>query len=195
MCGKHLMAVLALLWSSLAAAGINLTLVAGGRSLDEGFDGRLDSHVALGATVDFGEPEWPVRVALGLHGSVDSEPVAFDELTVSMLELSAGAVWYPLEEEADGRRKRTQPYLGGGLALLWVDLDDPHCFFLDCEFHDVDDDFSPALYANGGVVWRLGERLHLGLDARWLVGSDVELLGEDFGSDYLQTGVALAWLW
>ena len=55
--------VLVVFWSAGLSAGVNFNLVAGSRSLDGGFDGALEDHLAVGANLDFGQQDWPVRVA------------------------------------------------------------------------------------------------------------------------------------
>ena len=84
-----------LLCTGAVLAGANGTFVAGSRDLDGGLEGKLDDHFAFGLTIDFAGEEWPVRVAVGAHGSLGDDVVGFTEVTAEFFELSGGVVWYP----------------------------------------------------------------------------------------------------
>lgn len=76
------------------------------------------------------------------------------------------------------------PYLGGGIGLAVIDLDDVEQAGADA-FDDKDVVFAWQL--GGGIGWDLSKRVTLGLDYRWFATTDPELenaADADFDSEY-----------
>ena len=180
---------LALTLSPARGAGnVNFTL--GERSLDDEDDwAPTEDHDAIGVTL-FLQPEgWAASLALGYYASDDSASV-FDPvfgtvgMEVELTEFSVGfaKVWDDFQH--------ARPFLGGGLTLLQVDAE-INAFGLS---PSVDDD-TVAPYLNGGIFWRLGKAFNLGIDARIVVGADVELEGVEVDADYTQFGALIGWGW
>src|SRR4029079_18616890 len=76
---------------------------------------------------------------------------------------------------------RFHPYIGGGAALISAKIEGAGS---GASAHD--DDTSGALYMHGGVELDLSPSFLLGLDVRFLGGSDMKLFGRDATADYGQ---------
>ncbi|MDZ4774882.1 MAG: outer membrane beta-barrel protein [Planctomycetota bacterium] len=76
-----------------------------------------------------------------------------------------------------------RPYIGAGVTAIATKL--------DVEGLDDDDDGTLAVYVHVGFTVDVTERVYLGLDARGVFGSDVEVLGVDRDVDYGQLALAL----
>jgi hypothetical protein len=167
----------------------NVHFFLGQRDLGGEWD-PVDTQVASGVQVDFGQPSWPVHLAFGLQGSADESRV-FDpvvganaDLTGSVGEVSAGVLWLP------SKGGSVRPYVGGGLAAVGGQVEyDYGGFDID------DDDQSVGFYANGGVYFKLGPRFHIGFDLRVLLGTEVELLATQGDADYTQLSLLLGFSW
>jgi hypothetical protein len=178
---------------SAVAAGGNANFVLGGRSLDEDLWAPVEDQPVFGATVDFGKKGWPVQLAAGAMFSGADDHVRVDVLgvtrtakfTVTVAEASFGVlkIWEPSSGNI-------RPYVGGGAAFVSASAE------LEVSGASVDDDDQSAgLYAQGGVFWRLGERFNIGVDARVLGGTDIEVFGASGDVDYFQVGLVLGWGW
>lgn len=162
-----------------ALADGNVNFVLGSRSMsDDDNWGDLDTQDAFGVNVDFGVADWPVRLVVGAHGSSKDK----HDVEGSVGEASFGVMklW---KLSHDGM---VRPYVGGGLAAVGAEIDGPG-------FDD--DDGSIGLYISGGVYWRLGSRFNIGVDGRFLTGTDIELFGISGDADYLQIGLLLGFGW
>lgn len=155
-------------------------VLAGGRSLDDDVAWEdLESPVMLG--VEGGNVGRPLGYEVGLSIAGDSTDVAGVDVSNRFLELSAG-----------GRlifgEGTVLPYLGAGLALVMVEIEAE-----DGGLTASDDDVTPGFYGHGGILFRVGERFHLGLDARLMMGTEVDLVGIESDADYAQLAAVFAW--
>ncbi len=174
-----------------AFAGGNLNFALGGRILDEEDWEPVDTPPALGVTVDLALFGWPVSLAFGLHGSTAEDDLALQpgnqrvEVTGTLTELSAGVVkiW-----SSDGV---LHPYIGGVLAAVRAEKEAR----VSGAAERAEDDTSGAIYAEGGVYWRLGIATNLGLHGRLVGGTDLELGEEKFSADHYQAALVLGWNW
>jgi len=175
-----------LLVATAAHAGGNANFLLGQRNMNDkdtfkqdGLD--LSSPTSFGADIDFGGKDWPVNLVAGLHVSAeqDTDAAGFD-VTVAIADVAFGVNWTIVK---DGK---VRPYLGAGLSSVGVAVDD-----------DVDDDADQSLgyWAHGGVLFRLGSRLNIGLDARILRGTDLTVFDTDFDADYEQYSAFLGFGW
>ena len=186
--------------SGVASADGNVNFSLAHRSVDDGFFDPSENHETASFDLDFGKDSWPVQVAIGIHYSVDIEknvaqppagfggdlPVQGDDpdLESGIDELSVGALWRPKSERS------FKPYVGGGLA--WVGA---HKKATVGQLSLTDDDRSAGFYVNGGLVWRIGEHFNVGLGARLMTGTDIELFGEKGDADYFQVGLLMGYGW
>lgn len=212
--GKHLVSALLLaalaLLPGLAFAGGNANFVLAGRGVDERFWAPTEDHGTFGVTVDFGKKSWPVNIALGLHGSAASEDrvrpidlgfgdrlpdlsilpnlpdlaILDTEIVSTISEFSAGVLWRPRGESS------FLPYVGGGIALVTAEKE-----FRLGRVSLTEDDGSGGLYVNGGVAWRIGKHFNIGLDGRFVAGTDIQIFDEKGDADYFQVGVLLGYGW
>lgn len=171
----------------------NANFVIGGRTLDdEDFWRPGEDQFVFGATVSFGERDWPISLAAGTHVGVSEEDTRFFGFTETwrtvVVDFSFGVrkVW---------KAGRTRPYVGGGLAAVFAAVE------LEAFGTTVDDDdHSGGGYLEGGVFWRLGSSFNIGFELRSLFGTDVSF---DFGgpvsvngdADYGQFTMVLGWGW
>ena len=176
-------------------AGGDANFVLGGRRMgDEAFWHPLEDQGASGVTVDFGRNGWPVQLAAGINVSEAEDRVRFfdpsglpthSKYTGTVQELSFGVmkIW-----QQEGRRMR--PYLGGGLSYVTA------MFELEFGGSNLEDhDSSIGAYAQGGVFWRLRKRLNIGVDARMLRVTDIQVSNGKGDADYEQLGFLLGWGW
>ena len=76
------------------------------------------------------------------------------------------------------------PYLGAGLSLVAAAV--------EVAGAGDEDDGSLAAYVHGGVLLAPSPKFAFGLDARVLLGSDLEIAGVDTDADYAQLALVLA---
>jgi opacity protein-like surface antigen len=80
------------------------------------------------------------------------------------------------------------PYVGGGLAAIKAEFKGS-AGGVSAE----DDDGSAALYLHGGLDFDVGPSFFLGIDLRFLGGSDVTLFGANGSADYGQLALVIGW--
>ena len=166
-----------------ALAEGNANFVLGGRWLDEDEWEPVEEQGVFGVTVDFGKASWPVHLAAGFMVSSKDEDEGAVDITGTVSELSFGVL--KLWEEGN-----VHPYVGGGLAAVSGEVE------VEGPGGDASADASSgAIYAQGGVFWRIGRRFNIGGDVRVLFGSDLEDDGFERDADYFQLGLLLGWGW
>ena len=181
---RWLMASALLALATPALAGGNANFILGSRGLDKDFWEPVNGQFATGVTVDFGKMEWPIHLETGIMVSVGyEEDFLAADITGSVSELFFGVnkTW---------EMGVTRPFIGGGLAAVGAgyEIDGPGGTIDD-------DDGAGGVYFHGGVYWRLKSRFNIGIDGRFLVGTDVTLFGVEGDADYLQLGMILGWGW
>lgn len=155
------------------AGGGDVNFLFGQKSLSEdrldsaGVDGQ--SQFGVSVTLDF---QWPVMLAFDFLASSDDA-----------IETVAAAFPLQLDTEVDttevavGVRKfwdrnKFQPFVGGGLAFIQLDARQTESGTLGpgIAFSTLivdDDDSGVGLWLNGGVLYRLGDQINVGLDVRY----------------------------
>lgn len=152
----------------------------GARSLD---DDEAWDQIEHPAVLAFGGT-WlgdPLGLELGVSLAADSTTVGGVDVTDTFVELSAG----PRFTFGEGP---LMPYLGVGVALVAVEVEGEQG-----GLSVSDDDTTAGFYAHGGLIFRIGSVFHIGLDARLLRGSSVQVFGVDTDADYGQITLVLAW--
>jgi hypothetical protein len=185
----RILAPLALvLWSGLASAGGgNFTGVVGFRQFDADQWEPTDTHGMLGGLIDFSYWDFPLHVELGLLGSGDSGNIGFGgdfaEVEQRVFNFSAGVLMIP-------DYGVVRPYFGGGLstATLRAEIEDQ-----DGRFRD--DDSSAGVYIAGGVLWRLTPTFDLGIDGRYLGGTQMRIFGQDVDVDSYSLALRVGYGW
>ncbi len=127
---------------------------------------------------------------IGYDTKLSSIPFEF-EATVARSKDESGSVEGITRELSAGLRKtfdvgepRFHPYVGAGLGLIRAEVEAPG---------PDDDDTSLGVYLHGGVGYDLSDNWQVGIDLRFLFGSDINLLGNNMDADYTQFAVYVAY--
>jgi hypothetical protein len=153
-----------------------ISIYLGARQLDEDDYEPAEDQAMLGAEFAFERPGSSVGFEIGLMGSVDEgEALGFD-VEANTSELYAGI------RKTFGSGV-VRPVLGAGVSYI-------HSEF---ELSGVgsDDDASIAGYVHGAVLFDISRSFFLGVDVRFLLGSDLEIAGVDTDADYAQYALVL----
>jgi len=139
--------------------------------------------------VDYAEANWPVDVAAAYYRwSERTDTFVLFPFTPVEVEtrISEGSVGV-LKIRKQARHFR--PFLGAGIA--WVKVEQVTQASGAGSAQDSDTSFGG--YAEGGVNWRVARYLNIGVHARFLLGTRLDLHGGD--ADYAQVGFVLGWGW
>jgi opacity protein-like surface antigen len=153
-----------------------ISIYLGQRNLDEDDWDPVDQQAVFGVEYAREKAGDAIGFEVGLMGSTDDDTVAGVDIEGTVSELYAG-VRKTFGEDV------VRPYVGAGLSYVSAKV--------DIEGFGDDDDQSGAIYLHGGVDFDITESFFLGLDLRFLFGSDIELLGESGDADYGQLALAL----
>ena len=158
--------------------------------------GKFDQQTAFGVQPTFGRQEWPVRVVFELAVSADERkypvfltPTLKATLTArtSTFELCAGVrrKW-ELGKEGD-----TQPFVGGGAALITAQVKTELAGFADSE-----DDYGIGPWVSGGALWVLGKGFEIGFTGRYTAADvDLSFFGGTVDAGGLQAGALIGYGW
>jgi hypothetical protein len=145
----------------------NADFLAGWRSADKDFFGPNDDMGVAGVMVDYGKDSWPIHLCLSTmsSGSDDSgRKAGITEYAVGVMK-----IWEPKKGGV------FRPFAGAGAAAVTA------AFVTDLgEANLVETDSAPALYVDGGVLWRTGQRFNIGAGVRFLTSADLTI-GDDTG--------------
>jgi hypothetical protein len=184
---------------ALAAGAGHIHLFGGVKALDENEWEPVDSQQELGLQTSFGAAAWPVMVAVDyFHATddVDDGPFTFTG-TTQEIGLGVRKIW---------TKGRAHPYIGGGAA--WIDAEveteaprpapAPGAALLpepdpDGGTSSVSDS-AAGIWVGGGVFWRLGTHVDLGIAARFS-SANVEIFGDELQAGGLHAGVLLGFGW
>ena len=161
----------------------NLNVLLGMRSLDDDIWGSLDEQPVFGLVLDMRPRDTTFGFEAGLASAYDWESSGGFHLESWTLELYAGT-----RATFGDRRSTVHPYLGGGLAWFYTDLES-RVFLLS----DSDDSF--AGYAHAGIYFNTSPGTNVGVDVRSLFGSDLDLFGADADGDYWQVSLIIGGGW
>ncbi len=156
---------------------MRITLYLGARQLDEEEDFEpAEDQAMIGAEFVYERPESAVGFEIGLMGSADEgEALGFD------VEGNTSELYGGIRKTFGSGVVR--PVLGAGVS------------FLNAEFKASgvasDDDSSIAGYLHGAVLFDISRSFFLGVDVRYLLGSDLEIGGVDTDADYAQYALVL----
>ncbi len=173
-----------LLAGTPALAGGNVNFSLGSRSMNESDLEPVDEQTFIGAYVDFAVSDWPIDLAGGIYRSTESDSAGPFDISVTITELSFGAMktW-----QFAGNM---HPFAGGGLSIVQAEAE------VDTGTVSTDEsDTAAAMYAEGGVYWRLGSAMNLGAHARFNRGASHGFDGAEVDSDYFQVGVLAGFAW
>ncbi len=154
----------------------NLDLVVGMGKMDRGDWEPVADHPVVG--LDFDYATGPVSVVAALFYAQDSGSKGGEDVSARFTEVQLGArkVWY--------RMPVLQPYLGGGATAVWLSVEHPDLG------PDRYNKIGLGVWAGAGVRFALGDRWHLGVDARWST-VPISIRGNDLDAGGWQTGLVL----
>jgi len=153
----------------------HISVLLGERWLDDDDWSPVDDQTVIGIGFDMPLSSMPVQFEANLFRSKD-ESGSVEGIT---RELSAG-----VRKTFDVGQPELHPYVGGGLSLIKAEVDFPG---------GDDDDSSAALYIHGGAGWDLAPQWQIGVDLRFLFGSDIDLEGSSGDADYTQLALFVAY--
>jgi len=160
----------------VASRDNRITLYLGQRNLDEDDYTPVDEQSVFGVEYVREAPGSVIGWEIGLMGSYDEDRVGGFDVEGSTGELYGGVHKTFLTGVV-------RPYLGAGIS------------FINSEVEVVglgkDDDDSVAGYAHLGVLFQVSALFSLGLDARALFGSDMQIAGVSTDADYGQLALIL----
>lgn len=188
-CRHILLGIAAFLISSTAFAGGDLNFIYGTRSLDDDAWDPADDQEVYGATLDFGGKNWPINLAFSYFESEDSGELASFPILGSV-DLDAELSEWSIGVRKTWKPGSARPFLGGGATFIDADADVSSVLG-----EASDSDETQGLYLEGGVYWRLGEAVNLGVHGRLVEGTDVTLFDEDGDADYWQIGALIGFGW
>ena len=159
------------------------------RQLDEDLWRPVDQPVAVGAAYVYEDPE-TIGYELGLNFARDSESGVF---TSSLGALPASVSFEALEVTAGVRKTflpdaAIQPFVSAGFAFVTGDIEVEALGLTASE-----NDSTAGLYARAGFLVPLGDRFRIGLDAKILRATDVNVSGFSGDVDYEQFGLVFEW--
>ncbi len=140
-------------------------------------DADVDDQDGIGLSYEWemGTFVWEAGFLGSKENGHGNDPMAgsFD-VDTTMTEVYLGAR-YPFQVGVSPVR----PFLGGGVAFIKADFD------RDSGLSD-DDDSSAGIYFQTGADWFVTDRFFLGFAYRILVGTDIDVFGENSDADYEQ---------
>jgi opacity protein-like surface antigen len=161
----------------------------GNKNLDEDDWGKFDNQVELGASFDFKMNDWPLSITAGTLFSVDAKDngsSAFDESGVT-IETHLG-----IRKIFDIGNSPVKPYVGGGLALVFADLERRRAG--SSFFTETDDDEAAGFWIGTGIYWTIINKLNIGFDIRYSE-AEVTLFNNDVEAGGLHTVMTFGYHW
>lgn len=153
----------------------HISLFLGNRSMNDDDWDPVDDQTVFGIGYDTKLSSIPFEFEAAVARSKD-ESGSVEGIT---RELSAG-----LRKTFDVGEPKLHPYVGGGLGLIRAEVEAPG---------PDDDDTSLGIYLHGGLGYDLSAEWQVGIDLRFLFGSDITLLGNNMDADYTQFAVYVAY--
>lgn len=153
-----------------------IAIYVGQRNLDEDDWAPLDEQTMFGIEYARETAGSPVGFEIGFQGSSDDDEVLGTDVEATTAEIYGG-VRKTFGEDV------VRPYIGGGLSFISAGI--------DVDGVGDDDDSSIAAYLHGGIGFQVSDLIALGLDVRFLFGSDLSIFGEDVDADYGQAAFFL----
>ncbi|MDH4184654.1 MAG: outer membrane beta-barrel protein [Nitrospinota bacterium] len=175
-----LLAVTAALPAWAAPPSANINVLVGNRKLvDSGWkaNGTVEAYT-LGIDFDYAKDDWPVNLNVALLGFRDSASKVNLDTNLDVKEVAVGGRMY------FGGRDFVRPYIGAGLELMDVSLG------LDRGPGSTNSaDRTTGYFLNAGVALNFFGILNVGLDARWIGGTNP---GKDISKlDYYQAAFVI----
>ncbi len=171
--------------SALAAGGGgyegNANFLLGQKTLSSSDWSPVEDQTEFAAMVSFGEKGWPVQIAIdAVGGTKESSPF---KSTTTELDFGVRKFWNMRSV------RNMHPFLGGGLGLFRAEAE-VSSFLFDGSASGT----GAGAWVDGGIFWRLGERLNLGFEARVSRGKvSIEDVDVEAGGEHLGFLVGFGW--
>lgn len=138
----------------------NVNLFLGEKIMSKGDWEPVDQQPEIGVAFAFGIERAPVHLAIDLFASKKSSTV--DVPGLGSADVSARTREFSLGIRKVWKPGHFRPFLGAGGCIVNVDLsvEAPG-------FHQSNQDNAYGVWVEGGLMWRIGEHVNLGLDARY----------------------------
>jgi len=157
------------------------------KMLDKGDWEPLEDQPEAGVELTWGDSLWPILIATDIlrssdDGTVDAFPIGKIDIEGSTIELDVGMrkIW---------EKENVRPFLGGGIAVARAKIG-----FDALGLSFSEDGDGVGAWIGGGVFWRVGSRVNLGISGRFS-SVDVTIDGEDFKAGGSHLGLLLGWGW
>ena len=164
--------------SVLAAGKGDVNIIIGTKALKKADWEPVDSQGAFGAEVTWGGDHWPIRFATDILGSSNGSDLLGTHFDGQTSELAFGLrkIWEP---------GAARPYVGGGIARITARIKNGT---------NEETDAVVGGWVGGGIFWRLGSRLNIGIAGRVSSGK-VTLSGQKVEAGGTFVGGILGWGW
>lgn len=155
-------------------AGGQFNFHVGQRSMDDSASwGRLSEQVNFGLDFVHGPGDRFLQWDVAFHYSTDeADSLTGPRVTAETFDGSIGLIHF-----FRFGAEQVVPYIGGGLAGIYVDTE-----FLNASEVDASD-WSFAGYARAGLEFRFRENEHIGIDVRAIGGSSLDMAGVSTNAD------------
>ena len=158
----------------------SMRLYIGGRSLDESQWSPVEDQISSAFEFVREPADSLIGFEIGTQFGISGERIqlggpGYADVVSTVSELYGGA------HKTFFRDSTTQPYIGGGLTLMYARF--------ATDFGNVttsDNDSSAGLYLHGGVQSHIATNFIVGLDLRAVFGTDITLFGSSGDADYGQ---------
>jgi hypothetical protein len=146
----------------------HLSLLAGGKILDDRDWPEINEHYSLGIISDVKEASWPVSIALDLMDTGGKHDHDGMEDLGHTAEIHLGVRKIFLDP-----KRKMQPYVGGGVALMYAEQE----YEIE-SIKTTEDDDGVGGWFGVGTYYEIHPKFALGLDVRYSRG-EVILFGQD----------------
>jgi len=164
----------------------NINLQVGKRSMDSNDWQPVDKSTFYGVEGTWGKQDQVILFATDLYGSSESDRLetASQDRRLRSMELAIGfrKIW---------QYKTLRPYAGAGVSLVSEDFE----VTTDGQRTEEQSDRTTGFWVGGGLNYRLGPHLNLGVAARYAPVQQVKVIGESIDASSGQVGVNVGWSW
>lgn len=163
----------------------NLGLLVGLREFDDDLE-PIEEQTSFAFEFDSYRLSAPVGFEVGLAYSSDDESAVDPLIGPFDIEGEFFEIYAGLRKTWGFANDRFHPYLAAGGSLI-----DANAEIAMGSSSFSDDDSSLGGYVHSGVYYDITDHLHVGIDGRWLFGTDLDFGGLGVEADYLQVALVL----
>lgn len=160
-----------------------IDLLVGVRAFDDDeFWTPVDEHTSFGLQFAWQGDGDPIGFETGFLLSQEDDSVDVGGVGTVSLDMRVIEIFFGLHHGFGSVDSTLRPYVGGGLTTLIVEVDGDVAGVGSAQ----DDDTGIAVYVHGGLAVQVSRSVRVGVDARWVSGSGVDVFGADTDLDYAQ---------